>query len=150
MAQSARGSESIRFGFAYSHKIMYNIDTSAELDQSFIEIGRYGGAHMVLDTSWEYFLAQNFDGFSIQKLMEGLYQKSGDISVLDEGCGSSITIFEAIEDIERKRETLGAVNGYGITASTGCLVQPVPDFLKSHVLESTDATGLERRRLELL
>jgi len=121
------------------------------LQKSFAGIENAAGSHAVLDTEWSHFLDVNFKGLvDVRQLLDTIYQRDGDISVLDEGCGSSLTLFQAVEDIEKHKKDGGKIQACGLTASPDYLFKGVPPVFRDEILRSSKATGIELRREELL
>lgn len=116
------------------------------LHDRFTGIENVPGSHAVIDTQWQSFVGE----LNATPLLERLFQKEGDLDILDEGCGSSLTLFQAVEDIEQQRKTQGKINGFGITASPDYLNKGVEPAFKEHILSSTSATGRELERQKLL
>ena len=106
------------------------------------------GSHAVLDTNWRRF----FDEFSglvdIHPLLRGIQSQRSNLDILDEGCGSSLTLFEAIESIESEANG-HRVNGYGLTTSPQFLSRGSPD-MRETILRNYAKGTLEYRRIELL
>lgn len=122
---------------------------SPTLADSFESIGHCEGAHQVLNIQWKDFLTRNFRDFDVQPILGVLMQKPGTLAILDEGCGSSNTLFEVVEALEVGRSA-DPIVAYGITASTDYLAEAVPEFLREHVLATSEASDAEKVRLELL
>ena len=120
-------------------------ELNRRLHNTFTGIENAPGSHAVIDTPWQGFVEE----MTVTPLLERLCQKDGDIDVLDVGCGSSLTLFEAIEDIEQHKPG-GKVNGFGITASPDYLNRGVEPSFREHILGSTTATGEELKRQKLL
>ena len=105
------------------------ITSREDLALSFEINGLTQGMHEVLYTGWDDFKDQ-LCGFDLQPKFEALKLKIGAISILDQGCGSTRTIFEATEHLETGRDkTLGPVNAFGITASAKYFAEEVPEPL---------------------
>lgn len=103
------------------------------------------GQHSVLDTQWESVLNEFKATSNRDKLLGRIYQRSK-IDILDEGCGSSITIFEAVESAEESKKV---VSGFGITASLGFLNMGVDPALREEFLGMVKPEGVQRSRLLL-
>ncbi len=114
------------------------------------------GTHAVIDTQWSRFL-EEFSGLvDVNSLLRGIYSRVSDLDVLDEGCGSSLTLFEAIESIENEANGY-RVNGYGLTASLQFLRRGPQDVgeaifteMKEAILRNYSEGTPENRRTELL
>jgi SAM-dependent methyltransferase len=61
-----------------------------------------------------------------------------------------LTLFQAVEDIEKHKKDGGKIQAYGLTASPDYLFKGVPPFVRDEILRSSKATGIELRREELL
>jgi SAM-dependent methyltransferase len=120
-------------------------ELNQRLHSSFAEIENAPGSHAVIDTPWQKFAGE----MNVTPLLERLYQRDGNIDVLDVGCGSSLTLFQAVEDIEQHKPG-GKVNGFGVTASPDYLNRGVEPAFREHILGSTTVTGEELKRQKLL
>lgn len=111
------------------------------------------GTHAVLDTWWFPFLEEFSDLSGLNTLLRGSFRVS-DLDVLDIGCGSSLTLFQAIEAFENQVEGI-KINGYGLTASPqflnrGCLEMRDPEMKKELLNKFALNSPAEYRRVELL
>ena len=106
------------------------------------------GSHAVLDTNWKRFLDKFSSLIDIHLLLRGIQSQRSDLDVLDKGCGSSLTLFEAIESIESEANG-HRVNGYGLTTSPQFLSRGSPD-MRETILRNYAKGTLEYRRIELL
>ena len=106
------------------------------------------GSHSVLDTDWKKVL-EEFNGlYDTSGFLKNLQSKQEDIDILDEGCGSSLTLFQAIEQMEMDRTYL--TNGYGVTASPEFLMQSAIPIMKEEILRNFKGSEKEKRTLELV
>lgn len=108
------------------------------------------GQHSILDTEWQSFLGQFQQIEAADMLLKEIYQRDN-VDILDEGCGSSLTVFQAVEDVEIRSKKRIAVKGYGVTASLSFLNRGVEfPALKEKILEKiSDEKQLKRTKLLL-
>lgn len=108
------------------------------------------GQHSVLDTQWQHFLDEFGQTAEIDKFLKEIYQRDS-VDILDEGCGSSLTVFQAVEDAEKHFKKGVTVKGYGITASSSFLNRGVesPAIKEEFLRRITDEEELKRTKLLL-
>ena len=123
-------------------------DLSAKLDSVYRSQDGNKGSHAVIDTQWSRFLDEFSDVVDINQLLTGIHSGGSDLDVLDEGCGSSLTLFEAIESIENEANGYN-VNGYGLTASPQFLRRGSPQMRETILRNYCEGTP-EYKRTELL
>ena len=123
-------------------------ELSAKLESTYTSQDGNKGSHAVIDTNWSRFLKEFSGLVDINQVLKGISTRGSDLDVLDEGCGSSLTLFESIESIENEANGY-RVNGYGLTASPQFLRRGSPEMREAVLRNYTEGTP-EYKRVELL
>ena len=105
------------------------------------------GSHSILDSPWSKILTEFSELINVSELLKR-FKERAEIDILDEGCGSSLTLFQAVEELEKDRT--GLTNGYGITASPEFLMQGASSPIREEMLNRFNGNPQERKKLELL
>jgi hypothetical protein len=123
-----------------------NEEASVMLASAFEAQQGNNGSHSILNTYWTRFLVEFGKLVDIKALTKRIGTRDGTLEVLDEGCGSSLTLLQAIGELKSNRE--GRVNGYGITASLEFLNCGTPQNIRELMLREFKGSQPERKRLE--
>lgn len=124
-------------------------DLETTLKDSFDRKETSIGQHSILDTEWKSFLGEFQQTAGVDMLLKEIYQRDN-IDILDEGCGSSLTVFQAVEDVETHSRKGIAVKGYGVTASSSFLNRGVESPATKEKFLEKISDGEELKRTKLL